>query len=114
MLWLCSYEALPGVRLDSLGRRFLRQHDAGTNSPGVVRGWYVHPGGTSGVVFLELDSPQEVTAVIEPYSSLVSWRVTPAVELNYNQVLEEGRSNRGRAAREDAMSGVAPSSGSGF
>lgn len=114
MLWTCSYDALPGVRLESLGRRFLRQHDAGTNSPGTVRGWYVHPGGTSGIVFLEADTPQEVTAVIEPYSSLVSWRVESAVELNYNQVLEEQRSRRGRAARDDAMAGLPPSSGAGF
>jgi hypothetical protein len=114
MLWLCSYEALPGVRSDSLGRRFLRQHDAGTNASGSLRGWYVHPGGTSGTVFLEAETPQEITAVIEPYSSLVSWQVSPAVEMNYNQVLEEQRSARGRAARDDAMAGLPPSSGSDY
>lgn len=110
MLWICSYQALPGVRHDALGRRFLRQHDAGTNRPASLRGWYVHPGGTSGVVFVEVDTQQELTAVIEPYSSVVTWQVQPACEMNYNQVLEELRKVKERAAHEDLLAGLSPSS----
>jgi hypothetical protein len=109
MWWYCGYEALPGKRASDLARRFLRQHDAGTNRPEQLRGWFAFPSGVAGFVLIEADTPKEVAAILEPYSRSVTWRVEGVSEFNYNQVLEELRRSAVRAATEDAMAGVAPS-----
>jgi hypothetical protein len=108
MLWCCRYEALPGVRAADLARRFLRGHDAGTNAPARLRGWYGFPTGTAGMVLVEADAPGDVAAVVRPYASLMSWRVDAAAELNYNQVLEELRRGAQQAVMDDAMAGRPP------
>jgi hypothetical protein len=108
MWWYCGYHALPKVRASDLGRRFLRQHDAGSNRPANLRGWFTFPTGVAGFILIEADTPKEVTAVLEPYSRLVEWRVEAIAELNYNQVLEELRRSTHRAALDDLMAGVAP------
>lgn len=108
MLWSCQYQALPGVRPGELARRFLRQHDAGTNRPAQLRGWYAYASGTAGVVLVEADTPKEVAAIVAPYSHLVGWQVEAAVEVNYNQTLEELRRDAQKAAQDDAMAGLPP------
>jgi hypothetical protein len=108
MWWYCGYQALPGVRASQLARQFLRQHDAGTNNQQDLRGWFVFPTGTAGFVLLEADTPRALSAVLDPYSKLVEWRVEAVSELNYNQVLEEQRKLRQRTAIEDLSGGIDP------
>src|SRR5438270_5423541 len=109
MWWYCGYRAQPTVRASDLARRFLRQHDAGTNEPSNVRGWFMFPDGVSGFVLIEADTAKQLAGVLEPYSKLVEWHVEGVSELNYNQVLEELRHSTQRAAVEDMMAGMAPS-----
>lgn len=108
MWWYCGYQALPTVRASDLARRFLRQHDAGSNRPANLRGWFSFPTGLSGFLLLEAETPKDVAAVLEPYARLVEWRVEAVTELNYNQVLEELRRSTHQAALDDLMAGVAP------
>lgn len=110
MWWYCGYQALPGVRAGDLARQFLRRHDAGTNRPSEVRGWFAFPSGVAGFVMIEVDTPKEVAAVLQPYSKLVTWHVEAISELNYNQVIEELRRSAQHDAIEDMMAGVAPAS----
>lgn len=108
MWWYCGYQALPGVPARELAGRFLRQHDAGTNRPAELRGWFVFPSGVAGFVLLEVDTPKDVAAILGPYSRLVTWQVEGISEMNYNQVLEELRRSAQHDAIEDMMAGVAP------
>jgi uncharacterized protein DUF3303 len=108
MLWSCHYRALPGVRPGDLARRFLRQHDAGTNQPGRLRGWYAFGSGVSGVVLIEADTPKDVAAVVGPYQQLARCEVQACVEVNYNQTLEELRRTAQKTAMDDAMAGLPP------
>lgn len=108
MWWYCGYEALPGGHAGDLARRFLQAHDAGTNRPGELRGWFAFPSGVAGFVMIEVDTPKEVARILSPYSRLVSWRVEAITEVNYNQMLEELRRSAQHEAVEDMMAGVAP------
>ena len=108
MWWYCGYRALPKVRASDLARRFLRQHDAGTNQPANLRGWFAFPSGLAGFVLIEADTPREVTSIVEPYARLVTWDIQAVAEQNYNQVHEELRRSTGRAALDDLMAGVSP------
>jgi hypothetical protein len=108
MWWYCGYRALPKVRASDLARRFLRQHDAGTNQPASLRGWFAFPSGLAGFVLIEAETPREVAAIVEPYARLVTWDVQAVAEQNYNQVHEELRRSTGRAALDDLMAGVPP------
>lgn len=108
MLWYCGYRSLPGVRASQLARRFLRQHDAGSNRPADLRGWFTFPSGTAGFFLIEAETPRDLAPVLDPYSRFVQWRVEAVFELNYNQVLEEQRRSTYRAAVDDLMAGVPP------
>jgi hypothetical protein len=108
MWWHCTYRAQPQIRASDLIRRFLRQHDAGTNQPSQIRGWFTFPTGVDGIVFIEADTPKELATVLEPYSRLVHWEVEAISELNYNQMLEELRRSTHRSAIDDLMAGVPP------
>ncbi|WP_026425583.1 DUF3303 family protein [Actinokineospora inagensis] len=108
MWWYCGYKALPGVRVGELAKRFLSRHDAGSNRPSEVRAWFGFPSGTAGFVLVEVDSPKELAAVLDPYARLVEWDVQAVFEINYNQVLEELRRSTQHAAIEDMMSGLPP------
>jgi len=108
MLWYCGYQAFPQVSAADLARRFLRRHDAGSNQPKDLRGWYAFPSGVSGFVLAEATTPAELSKILEPYSRLVSWTIEAATELNYNQVLEELRRSTHRLAVDDLAAGASP------
>lgn len=108
MLWYCGYRSLPGVRASQLARRFLRQHDAGSNRPADLRGWFTLPSGTAGFVLVEADTPKDLAPILDPYSRFVEWRVEAVFELNYSMVIEEQRHSTYRAAVDDLMAGVPP------
>ncbi len=108
MLWYCGYSSLPGVRASQLARRFLRQHDAGSNRPADLRGWFTFPSGTAGFILVEAETPRDLASILDPYSRFVQWHVEAVFELIYNQVLEEQRCSTYRAAVDDLMAGVPP------
>jgi hypothetical protein len=110
MWWHCEYRAHPRVRVSDLSRRFLRQHDAGTNQPSQIRGWFSYPSGVDGFVLIEAETPREVAAIIEPYARLVTWQVQAISELNYNQTLEELRRSTQARAVDELSSGLLPAS----
>ena len=47
MLWYCSFTWYPGTTRAQVAQRFIQQHDAGTNYPERIRGWYNLVGGGS-------------------------------------------------------------------
>ena len=108
MLWSCTYRVRPGYRARDLARRFLRQHDAGTNRPAQLRGWYLFPTGSSGTVYIEAETPKDLSTFIDPYSDLVGWDVEAITEMNYNQVLEELRRTAVSHAQQDLTAGIDP------
>jgi hypothetical protein len=108
MWWYCAYQARPGVSGSELAERFLRRHDAGTNRPSQVRGWFAFPSGTDGLLLYEAETPKELSAVLAPYGDLVEWTVQGLTELNYNQVLEELRRSRKARAEYDLTHGIPP------
>jgi (2Fe-2S) ferredoxin len=91
MLWYCAFTWYPQITREQVAQRVVQQHDAGTNRPERIRGWYNLAGGGSGFLLLETDSPQEVTAFAQPYMDLMSWDVRAVYELNYDQMLQELR-----------------------
>jgi hypothetical protein len=108
MLWYCGYQAFPRVSASDLAHCFLRGHDAGSNRPKDLRGWYAFPSGVAGFVLAEAATPVELAKILEPYSRLVEWKIEAVAELNYNQVLEELRRSTHRLAVDDLAAGVAP------
>jgi len=110
MWWHCEYHALPGTRASDLARRFLRQHDAGTNRQSQLRGWFTFPTGVDGFVLVEADTPRDVATILEPYARLVEWKVEAVSELNYNQTLEELRRSTQLSALDELNSGILPTS----
>lgn len=110
MWWHCEYHAHPRVRVSDLSRRFLRQHDAGTNQPSQVRAWFSYPSGVDGFVLIEAETPRDVATVLEPYARLVTWQVQAISELNYNQTLEELRRSAQARAVDELSSGLMPTS----
>ncbi|GAA1248414.1 hypothetical protein GCM10009665_44100 [Kitasatospora nipponensis] len=114
MLWYCAYRARPQIRTTDLARRFLRRHDAGSNQPSQLRGWFVFPSGSAGFVLIEVDTPRELATLLDPYARIVEWQVEALTEMNYNQVLEELRRAARRAAELDLAAGVAPAEVAGL
>jgi hypothetical protein len=92
MLWYCRFTWLPGTLADQVRRRVLEQHEAGTNHPERIRGWYNLAGGGAGFMLIEADDPRELTDILEPYMDLVSWDVHGVYELPYDETIKSFRS----------------------
>jgi hypothetical protein len=91
MLWYCRFRWQPGVGAQQVRRRVVEQHEAGTTRPEQIRGWYNLAGGGAGFLLIETDSPQELTAFLQPYMELVNWDVHAVYELPYDATIEEFR-----------------------
>lgn len=91
MLWYCRFRWHENTRAEDVRRRVLEQHEAGTNRPDRIRGWYNLTGGGAGFLLIEADSSQEVTRVLQPYMDLVSWDVHGVQELSYGKAIEQFR-----------------------
>ena len=63
MLWYCRFVWQPGVSAQAVRERIVQQHDAGTNQPDKLRGWYNLAGGGAGFMLIEADEPREVTRI---------------------------------------------------
>jgi hypothetical protein len=71
MLWYCRFQWQSGVSADQVRRRVIEQHEAGTNRPENIRGWYNLAGGGAGFMLVETDSPQELSNFLQPYMDLL-------------------------------------------
>lgn len=91
MLWYCRFRWQPHAKAEDVRRRVLQQHEAGTNRPEKIRGWYNLAGGGAGFMLIEADDPREVTEFLQPYMDLVSWDVHAVYELSYDQTIDEFR-----------------------
>jgi hypothetical protein len=91
MLWYCAFTWYPHTTREQVARRVVEQHDAGANHPERIRGWYNLAGGGSGFLLVECNSPQEVTAFLQPYMDLMSFDVRAIYQINYDQQIQELR-----------------------
>lgn len=96
MLWHCGYTWYPGTTREQVRDRILTQHDAGTNVPGKIRGWYDMVGGGAGYLMIETDNPQEINDFLMPYMDLMAWDVRALNELKYDQAIARFRQAAGR------------------
>jgi hypothetical protein len=96
MMWYCAYTWHPGTTREQVRDRILRQHDAGTNFPEKVRGWYDMVGGGAGFLLLETDNAQEVNEFVMPYMDLMAWDVRAMNVLEYLAAIERFRQAAGR------------------
>jgi hypothetical protein len=98
MLWYCEYTWQPGVTAEKVRARVLEQHEAGTNQPQRIRGWYALAGGGAGFMLVETDDPRELTSLLQPYMDVVSWDVRAIYELKYDEAIDSFK----KAARQAA------------
>jgi hypothetical protein len=74
-----------------VARRIIQQHDAGANHPERIRGWYNLAGGGAGFLLAETNTPQELTAFLQPYMDLMSFDVRVIYQLDYEKLIQELR-----------------------
>jgi hypothetical protein len=91
MLWYCRFRWHDNTRAEDVRRRVLEQHEAGTNKPDKIRGWYNLAGGGAGFLLIEADTSQELNDILQPYMDLVSWDVHGTYELSYQRAIEQFR-----------------------
>ncbi len=91
MLYYCEFTWYPGTTQQDVKERILKQHDAGTNRPERIKGWYNLVGGGAGFLLVDYDDPREVTAFLQPYMDLMSFDVRGVYQLNYEERLRELR-----------------------
>lgn len=91
MLWYCKFTWHENTTREHVARRVLQQHEAGTNHPERIKGWYNLAGGGAGFILVEAEHPQEVTAFLQPYMDLMSVDVHAIYPLNYDELLNELR-----------------------
>jgi len=88
MLWYCAFKWYPHTHREQVARRVVRQHDAGANHPERIHGWYNLAGGSAGFLLVETESPQQLTAFLQPYSDLISFDVHGVYALDYEQMIQ--------------------------
>jgi len=98
MLWYCRFQWQPGVSAQQIRERVVAQHEAGTNHPDKIRGWYNLAGGGAGFMLIETDEPRELTALLQPYMDLVSWDVHAVYQLAYDETIREFQQESKQAA----------------
>jgi hypothetical protein len=88
---VCRFEWYPGVTPEQVAKRVVQQHEAGTNRPEHIGGWYNLVGGGAGFLLVETDDPNEVTQLLQPYMDLMSWIVFALHPLDYASEIERLR-----------------------
>jgi hypothetical protein len=101
MLFYCEFTWFPGTTRMQAARRVVQQHDAGTNHPERIRGWYNLAGGGAGFLIVEYDDIKELTAFLQPYMDLMSFDVRAIGELNYEERIEQLRGLGGQQDTEE-------------
>ena len=98
MLWYCRFKWHSGTTADQVRRRVVECHDAGSNHPERIRGWYNLAGGGAGFLLIETSDPRELNAILEPYMSLMSFDVHGVYELPYQETIRAFREKVGMTA----------------
>ena len=91
MLFYCEFTWYPGVKREVVAQRVVQQHDAGANHPERIKGWYNLVGGGAGFLLVDYDTPEELTAFLQPYMDLMSFDVRAVTENAYDSTLERLR-----------------------
>ena len=91
MLFLCQFTWYPGSTREEVARRVVQQHDAGANNPERIEGWYNLVGGGAGFLLVSYDSPEELTAFLQPYMDLMSFDVRAITRNDYAETIERLR-----------------------
>ncbi len=91
MLWYCAFTWYPGTKRQEVAQRVVRQHEKGAHSSQQIREWYNLAGGGSGFLVIETNTPQELTAMLQPYMDLMSWDVRAVYGLNYDEQIQQLR-----------------------
>ncbi|MFL5625026.1 MAG: DUF3303 domain-containing protein [Ktedonobacteraceae bacterium] len=91
MQWYCAFKWHAHTTRQQVAQRIVQQHDAGMNRPEHIRGWYNLAGGGAGFLMVETDSPQELTAFLQPYMDLVSFDVHAVYPVEYEKQIQEFR-----------------------
>ncbi|HEV2072099.1 MAG TPA: DUF3303 family protein [Thermomicrobiales bacterium] len=101
MLFYCEFTWFPGTTREQVARRLVQQHDAGSNHPDRIRGWYNLAGGGAGFLIVEYDDIRQLTAFLQPYMELMSFDVRAIEQLDYEDRLSALRSLVGQSSPED-------------
>lgn len=97
MLWYCAFTWYPGTKRSDVARRVVQQHDAGTNHPDKIKGWYNLAGGGAGFMLVETDDLAELSEILQPYMDLMSWDVRACNKLDYSHEIQSLRQVAGQA-----------------
>jgi hypothetical protein len=97
MLWYCAFTWHPNTTRQQVAERILKVHDAGLHRKDQIKGWYDLAGGGSGFLMVEVDTPQQVTAMLQPYMDLMDWDVRAVYPLNYDEQIQQFRQLAGKA-----------------
>jgi hypothetical protein len=87
MLWYCRFKWHIGTTGDQVRRAVVQQHEAGTNHPEKIRGWYNLAGGGAGFLMIETQDSRELNEILEPYMPLMSFDVHAVYELPYQETI---------------------------
>lgn len=87
MLFYCAFTWYPTTTRRAVAERTVAQHDAGANRPERYRGWYDLVGGGAGFLVIEADRGEDITAILSPYSDLMSWDVRAVTANDYDAVI---------------------------
>ena len=91
MLWYCRYKWHSHTTYQKVAERVVQQHEAGTNQPDKIRGWYDLAGGGAGFLLVETDNPDDLTTLLQPYMDLMDVDVHAVSENDYNGTLNRLR-----------------------
>ena len=91
MLFYCEFTWYPGAKREEVAQRVVQQHDAGANHPERIKGWYNLVGGGAGFLLVDYDTPEELTAFLQPYMDLMSFDVRAVTENAYDSTIERLR-----------------------
>ena len=95
MLWYCAFTWYPHTDRQQVAERIVKMHDAGVHRKEQIRGWYNLAGGGSGFLVVETQTPQELTAMLQPYMDLMSWDVRAIYAMNYDEQIQQFRQMAG-------------------
>jgi hypothetical protein len=94
MLWYCRFKWYPHTSVTQVRKRVLEQHEAGTNQPEKIRGWYNLAGGGAGFMLVDGEE-RDVTHLLQPYMDLMSWDVHAAYQLDYEKMIADFKKDLG-------------------
>jgi hypothetical protein len=91
MLFYCRFTWYPGTTRRDVAQRVLQQHEAGTNNPERIKGWYTLAGGGAGFLLIEANEPGQISEIIQPYMDLMSWDVHAVTVNDYEETIADMR-----------------------